>query len=238
MAKRKARVADRREEVREVAGEEQRDQNQKLIYKACVLAGGDIKAKFANLAYLDASGNIIIADFVLQSDISARGNIYLTHPGSKGCIIGGKTRARHEIVVNSLGSDANVPTVIRAGKITAKPKLEEELRQEYKHCMENCEKLEQVLKVSENPTHKAPTNKDMIRKIKATLQSYEQKILRIKSIQARLNERKHAKSDAIVTVKGTIHPNVFIGIDSAGLHNHDSKTGCSFVREEHEVISR
>ncbi|GGB91130.1 hypothetical protein GCM10011352_16470 [Marinobacterium zhoushanense] len=222
-----------------VAGEDLgRDQNKELILKAHVVAGGNIRAKYANLAYLHAAGDIIIREFVMQSHLSAKGSVYLTQPGSKGCIIGGKTMARNEIAVNSLGSDANVPTVVRAGRINCKRKLEEQLRAEHKNCLENCEKLAKLLKASENPAQKASINNDMSRKIKATLQSYEQKAKRIKSIRVRLNARNQAKSDAIVTVKGAIYPNVYIGVDDAILNNRARKVGCSFVREGSEVVSR
>ena len=222
-----------------IAGEDLgRNQSKELILKARVVAGGDIRAKYANLAYLRSGGDIIIREFVLQSHLSAKGSVNLTQPGSKGCIIGGKTIARNEVAVNSLGSDAIVPTVVRAGRINCKRKLEEQLRTEHKNCLENCEKLEKVLKASENPTQKASINNDMSRKIKATLQSYEQKAERIKAIQTRLDARKQAKSDAIVTVKGAIYPNVCIGIDDALLNNRARKTGCSFVRDGSEVVSR
>lgn len=221
-----------------VAGEDLgRDENNEMILKARISAGNDIRAKFANLAYLHAAGDIIIREFVLQSHLSANGSVYLTQPGSKGCIIGGKTLARKEVAVNSLGSEANVPTVVKAGRLNCKRKLEQQLRTELKHCLENCEKLEKVLKASESPTHKASINNDMSLKIKATLQSYEQKSGRIKAIQARLNARKQAKSEATVTVKGAIYPNVCIGIDSASFNNRTRKGGCSFVREGSEVVS-
>ncbi len=222
-----------------VAGEDLgRDQNKELILKARIRAGGNIRAKFANLAYLRAGGDIIIREFVLQSHLSANGGVYLTQPGSKGCIIGGRTIARTEIVVNCLGSDANVPTVARVGRINCKRRLEEQLQTEHKNCLKNCEKLEKVLKSAESTEQKSSINGDMVRKIKATLHSYVQKAERIKTIQARLSARKKTSSDAVVTVKGMIYPNVCIGIDGASYNNRARKGGCSMIREGGEVISR
>ena len=222
-----------------VAGEDLgRDQNNELILKARIRAGGSIRAKYANLASLRAGGDIIIREFVLQSHLSAKGGVYLTQPGSKGCIIGGKTLARTEILVNVLGSDANVPTQARVGRINCKNKLEEQLQTEYKNCLNNCEKLEKVLYSFQSPEKKTSTNDQMSLKIKATLRSYEQKAERIKAIQARLSTRKQTRSDAIVTVKGMIYPNVCIGIDAASFHNRARKGGCSMVREGSEVVSR
>ncbi|WP_151703638.1 DUF342 domain-containing protein [Nitrincola alkalilacustris] len=222
-----------------VAGEDLgRDQNKELILKARIRAGGNIRAKYANLAYLRAGGDIIIREFVLQSHLSANGSVYLTQPGSKGCIIGGRTIARNEIIVNCLGSDANVPTVARVGRINCKRKLEEQLQAEHKNCLLNCEKLQKVLKSAEASEQKASIDSDMVRKIKATLLSYEQKAERIKGIQARLSARKKTTSDAIVTVKGMIFPNVCIGIDGASFNNRARKGGCSLVREGCEIVSR
>ncbi|KGK43346.1 hypothetical protein LH51_00600 [Nitrincola sp. A-D6] len=57
-----------------VAGEDLgRDQHNELILKARLSAGGNIRAKYTNLAYLRAGGDIVIREFVLQSDLSAKG---------------------------------------------------------------------------------------------------------------------------------------------------------------------
>ncbi|WP_417579501.1 DUF342 domain-containing protein [Nitrincola sp.] len=221
-----------------VAGEDLgRDHNNQLILKARIRAGGNISAKYANLAYLRANGDILIREFVLQSHLSAKGGVYLTQPGSKGCIIGGKTLARTEIIVNGLGSDANVPTVVRVGRVNCKRKLEEQLQAEHKNCLKNCEKLEKVLKSAENPEPKASINEQMCLKIKTTLTSYEQKAERIKAIQVQLSARKQSNDDAKVTVNGIIYPNVCIGIDGASFNNRLRKGGCTLVREGSEVVS-
>lgn len=221
-----------------VAGEDLgRDQNNELILKARIRAGGSIRAKYANLAFLRAGGDIIIREFVLQSHLSAKGGVYLTQPGSKGCIIGGKTLARTEIVVNSLGSDANVPTQARVGRINCKNKLEVQLQAEYKNCLTNCEKLQQLLTSFESSEQTSAIT-DVSRKVKATLYAYEQKAKRIKAIQARLNTRKQTGSDAMVIVKGMIYPNVCIGVDGASYNNQVHKGACTLVREGPDVVSR
>ncbi|KDE39546.1 hypothetical protein ADINL_2000 [Nitrincola lacisaponensis] len=222
-----------------VAGEDLgRDQNNELILKARLRAGGNIRAKYTNLAYLRAGGDIIVREFVLQSHLSAKGGVYLTQPGSKGCIIGGKILARSEIVANCLGSDANVPTQVRVGRVNCKRKLEEQLQTEYSNCLANCEKLEKVLASSESPEHKTSINEQLSLKIKATRQAYVQKAERIKAVQARLNGRKQTHCDATVTVKIMIYPNVCIAIDGATYHNRACKGGCYLVREGLEVVSR
>ncbi|KGK43347.1 hypothetical protein LH51_00605 [Nitrincola sp. A-D6] len=108
---------------------------------------------------------------------------------------------------------------------------------EYKNCLKNCEKLQQVL-ASFASSEQKPSITDVGRKVKATLLSYEQKAERIKVIQARLNVRKQTGSDAMVTVKGMIYPNVCIGIDGASFNNRARKGGCSMVREGTDVVSR
>lgn len=222
-----------------VAGEDLgRDKNNQPILKARIKAGGDIKVKYVNLAYLHCQGDIFINEYVLQSHLISKGGIYLTQPGSKGCIIGGKILAQTEVIANTIGSVANVPTVIRVGRVNCKRKLEDQLKAEHENCLKNCENLKKLLKSTHDSNQDSLKKDALIIKITSTLQFYEQKIARILLLLQRLDIHKQASYKAELKIKEAVFPNVYIGIDGAIVNNRDRKGACTMVREGSDVVSR
>ena len=86
-----------------------------IVGQSRVLARGDISAKFVQESLLQADGDIIVADAIVQSVVSGCRNFKLTgRSGAKG-IIGGKLFALHDVSSFCVGSEHGIPTAITIG---------------------------------------------------------------------------------------------------------------------------
>jgi len=79
--------------------------------KGQVVAGGEIRAKYCDLANLRAGGDICVAREVVNSHVHTEGKLVVP----RGAVLGGRVYARRGVEIDTLGSDAGVSTEIAIG---------------------------------------------------------------------------------------------------------------------------
>ena len=78
-----------------------------------IRADGDVRAQFVENAHIQARGDVVVRDSIVQSVVSAEGRVVTTE--GKGRIVGGSITAHKGIEVNELGSEAATGTLVNAG---------------------------------------------------------------------------------------------------------------------------
>ncbi|MCA9412065.1 MAG: DUF342 domain-containing protein [Candidatus Omnitrophica bacterium] len=78
-----------------------------------LLAGGDIKLRFANDGHIEAGNDVVVQSQLQNCEVIARNQVRVE--GGKGTIVGGRVRAENGIVTTNLGSKMGVKTTIQIG---------------------------------------------------------------------------------------------------------------------------
>lgn len=221
-----------------VIGEELgRDEHNQLRLRTQLRAGGNLSAKFVNLAELAAGGDIHVREYVMQSHLQSQGAILVGQGGGKGSLIGGRASAAERLVANILGSDANVYTEVRIGTANPKRRLMESLRQAVALCDHNCQKLEAALAAMGPPDAHGPKAEKRA-KIHNTFKAQRQRRQRLQGLIQRLVARRQASQTAQVDVRRQLHANVNITIDGVShTYTHDMGPRC-LVRRGAELVSK
>lgn len=231
----KARVSARRNLVIQggVMGDDLgRDENDELILRTRLRAGGNISAKFINLADVTAGQNISVREYVMQSHLRAQGLISIGQEGGKGSLIGGKAHAGEQLAANILGSEAYVPTEVRVGKENLKRRWLERLKQAYKQSQHNAAQLQQLL---DGP---AGLTAEKAAKIAKTIAAQAERQTRIRAVIERLLARQRSSFTRQVNVKRTLHANVTLTIDGVTLITEMDAGPRSLVRTGAELVVR
>ncbi len=235
----KARVVARKNLVIQggILGEEKvTDDGHQL--RTHVQAGGDISARFVNLAEVTAGRDLMVREYVLQSQLRSGGKVLLGQGGGKGSIIGGQVQAALRVVANTIGSEACVPTEVRVGRPNRKRRLTERLNKALNLCRYNCQKLETLLQpVPEDDGKLHPPMPERAGRIQATLSALRIREQRLLSILERLAARQRQSKAAAVEIKRALHPNVTVTIDGV-THTWESEFGPRvLVRSGAELVS-
>ncbi|MFB5083020.1 DUF342 domain-containing protein [Symbiobacterium thermophilum] len=77
-----------------------------------VKAGGKVRCRFIESAEVEAAGDVVVSDGILNSQVSGD-SVLVT--GGRGSIIGGRIRARREISAQTLGSPMGAATDLQVG---------------------------------------------------------------------------------------------------------------------------
>ncbi len=91
--------------------------------KARLIAGGNVKIKYANNAYIECLGDVFAQREIVNSNISTNGRVFV------GNLIGGITTAKLGIEANSIGSDLGVATRVEPGVDLEVRKIEKVMAQ-------------------------------------------------------------------------------------------------------------
>lgn len=180
-------------------------------YAAIVTAANNIEARFITLAKIQCGGDITVKEYLLNSDVMSKANIYLGQSGGKGYIMGGNTHADIGVTAKVLGSDAYVATPVSAGRCEqAKAqlaKIEAEF-QRYKSEHEAHEQQLQELR-SEGADDKAiEPLEQAVQKEQKNMSSLAQKSKKICAVI-------DVMSDARITATNTLYPNVKLAINGS-----------------------
>lgn len=75
-------------------------------YGAEIDCEGHMQARFVSESKVNAGGNVTVDEYILHSEVVAKGAVRVTH-STKGFIQGGRTRAESEIITAIAGSEAS-----------------------------------------------------------------------------------------------------------------------------------
>lgn len=212
--------------------------DKQLILRTHLRAGGDVAAKFVNLADVVAMGDIVVREYAMQSHLRAGNAISLGQAGGKGCLIGGRAEAVHSLQANVLGSDASVATDVRIGKPNPKRRLLEALKQAVLQSEHNIQKLAHMLETVEQRSASSGPSPEKLAKIRLTLDALGKRRTRIQEIIQRLTARQKLAQVAFVEVKKALHANVTLTIDGVSCSYHKDLGPRCLVRSGAELASK
>lgn len=208
-----------------------RDEQGELILRTRLRAGGDLSAKFINLADASAGRNLMVREYVMQSHLKAGDHILLGQSGGKGSLIGGRAQAGERLVANIVGSEAYVQTEVRIGRENLKRRWLDRLKQAYKQTQSNLQQLQQLL---DNPQSALAV--DTRARVEATLTSEAGRQVRIRNIIERLLARQKSGRPGRIEVKRNLYANVSITIDGVTQLNEVDHGPRTLVRQGVELV--
>ena len=200
-----------------------------------VKAVENISSKFIENAVVYSGGNVVVADAILHSKVSAGKKVLLS--GSKGLIAGGQVSAGEEVNAKLIGTQMAPPTIIEVG---VNPVLKEEymkLRTEYKETVEKQESIKKslaVIKPMESSTV-PPERQEIYMKLTKTnfifLGRIEEMKERLLYIEDSFNNLSHGK----VKCSSIIYPGVKLIINNIVYPVRDEQQFVSFYVSDDEI---
>lgn len=111
-----------------------------------VKCGASFSARFVENAIIEAGDSIQVADFVMQSNLTAVNQILVGAPGGtgKGHIIGGRAEATLLVQTAMLGSQAGIKTLVAVG---TNPNLHEQVKLIGKTFETKVKELDEIIKL-------------------------------------------------------------------------------------------
>lgn len=174
---------------------------------------GDLRAKFIENSNLEVDGDIIVENFILQSNIKCLGNVILT--GDTSSIISSDILAFQGITVSSLGSSAQLDTTVEIGFHYKNDKLFTEgsarsvqLEKELELLLPEIQKIKEVVQRTRGKLDDAKKEK-----FKEIFDAYQKKSKTLELLKAKIEELKGSRfnSDNVkVVVRNTAHPGATI----------------------------
>jgi uncharacterized protein (DUF342 family) len=178
---------------------------------AIIMAKGSVKAHFVENAFVSAGADVLVQDFVLNSEVNAGNRLAVGEPGScRGRIISAICRARARVDATSIGSRAGVSTMIEIG---ADPVAREKLTAIQQILKNKAKELEETTKALEyfhdNPSRNVA---GAARDKENALSRLQTEIQELAGQKKRLQKRIEPPADARITVEREVYSGVCIRI--------------------------
>ncbi len=206
--------------------------------KARLSSDGDVHARFINLAFVRCGGNLHVDEYIMQSRISAKGNILVGQEKGKGRIIGGFISSEASVRAKILGSDAYVATNIVLGAEHNENRDLNRLHAEQERRTFEISQLrliEEKINSNKSKTLLGNVQLNKENKIHNTITALENQL---KNIELEIQEHEKAKHEADafkVHASGIIYPNVSINICGKAWHCDQELRGQTFCLDKNRV---
>jgi len=176
---------------------------------------GNLRSRYLIETTVDAQGDVIVEREIVQSRISAGGSVLMP----QGRVVGGKVCARHTIEVRQAGSEALVPTIIRAGITEEMGRLVHEKSERIAELNANAEKIGRVIaplldKVDALPEDKRGIVRQLVENMEACKQERD-------ALEAEI-ESMHAGPRPEVIIRGVIYPETTLWVGNSKLLIHET----------------
>lgn len=206
--------------------------------KSVVKAKGNIFLKFADQATLEAGGNVVSDESIINCKVVAGGSVIAK--GRKGVIVGGEVYAGDVVDVTHLGSDLGVRTYVEVG---IDPALKEEYAQVNNELADIQRKLKELtkgvelLKTMEEKMGSIPEEKrELYLRMTRALFQLRGQAERLKKRKEELEERmEKVKREGKIIVRGIVYPGVRITIRGVKFAVKEALREVVFYREGAEV---
>ena len=173
-------------------------------FSAKVVARGQIQARYAENAYLEAEGDVMLDEYAMHCEITSLTQVQIGKPGGKkGRCIGGHVRATVSIRVAESGSDAGPKTVLEAGHnplITAEIAQLDARMDKHRTEVANLQKIIDFVML-----HPERNRDDMLGRAQLTQELHQGQVLELEAEKANLTEALQLADNASVLVEGTVH---------------------------------
>lgn len=184
--------------------------------KGKVSARGNIFSDFIEYSRVDA-GVDVYANSIINSEISTYGSV--TVSGKHGSIIGGDTHGLKGITANAAGNENEVKTVLHAGFLMDDYAVYMELNKAEKEALSELQEL--LVTISEefkkNTQLKGvgEAQKKELLKLNDKKIEIQKNIEKIKEDKADISRKMSLGAGAAIVIRGDVHRNVIICIDTA-----------------------
>lgn len=206
---------------------------------AKIIAGGNVKAKFVLNSTIEALGNIVIDDSIINCTIFSNDGIIVT--GKPGKIIGGEITARHLIKVNIAGSQLQNATRLTAGKSLLVERELVQLRKQMEKYKTNVEETLKKIKnsfgegVFENPKEflniLPPVKKKNCLLLLKELSENNHQLKLLLDHRHEIEKKYKIEKEPIVSITDIVFPNVIISIKRSKLEIHKAMQNAKFYED-------
>ncbi len=172
-----------------------------------VWAGKDIICKFVEGGDLYAQGSVIVGEEVLHSFIDAEGNVIVN--GKRGSIVGGRIRAKEEVIARTIGCEQETTTSIEVG---IEPKIRKEMLALKKIFGKTLREFEMVKANIMGLRKKGGQDKELLKKLLQTQHHLARKLVMFKERKEAFEVKLARSQGGMVKVLDTIYPGVAITI--------------------------
>ena len=205
-------------------------------FSAKVVAKGSIQARYAENAFLQADGDVVLDDYAMHSEITALNHVTIGKPGTKkGRCIGGHTRAGITIRVAESGSGAGATTVLQAG---TNPLMEEEMTELAKAIDKHTLEIANLQKIIDFVSVHPERDKDgLLGRATITQEMHQGEILELQAQQATLKETMQLSEEAHIAVEVTVHGGTEVRVGTKVWATADTRAhGVFRLNEEGELV--
>ena len=174
-----------------------------------IKAEGDVIASYATNAFIEAGGDVNIANDITNSEIHAAGHFYAVR--GKGVILGGEIVSARGIIVNEIGSEIGIATTV---SILIDHEEDEDLRQERVKIKNAILKIDDALGKEDPETILKRTPPQKRGAVAEVLRHRITLVKRRRTISEQINQLALARQEELagirVRVRQLIHPGAVI----------------------------
>lgn len=190
-----------------------------------IKAGGELHAKFLTQTAAKATGDIKVANSVMNSELITEKSLLLGDQGGKGCLIGGTTLAAHSITANELGSMAYVETEIVCGDPEEARKSLANTSSHLHRRLREREQLKQILdRIKNDPAPQiGEVTINRREKINVAIKNLNKVLRKLRKTQTTLqSEIEHAEA-AFVQINKRLYPKATVKINGERFVPNDER---------------
>jgi len=196
-----------------------------------VKADGDILAKFIQFGNVEAGGDVVVNEAILNSNIDSENNILLI--GKKAIASGGRLRAYKKVIGKVLGSTSNTKTIIETGIHPENRKKMSMLESEKLDISEKLEPLSINIKSMNKIKKTKGLDEERTEQLENEIIKFDEYNNRIAEIKEEISTLKmdidnNISTEARVCVEKTAHAGVSIYVGHSELDLRTDYTATSF----------
>lgn len=200
---------------------EQAGDDDSPVFTSTLQAGGNIQARFFNQTDARANGNIVAAQYAMNSRLTATQKLLLGDGGGKGVLLGGQAFAGAGAELNTLGSSAYVKTELYCASRKRLVQQQHSLQQDQQRRQRELQQLQAFIDKVGQPEKLGKVLIDKTRKIQNAILGLQE---RLQNIEAQLHSLEQLIADipnASVVVHRKLFPNSLVSIGDLPFSSRD-----------------
>jgi len=203
--------------------------------KGCIIAGGDVIAKFVESSNIEVRGDLK-AEALMHCDIKCGNSIVLG--GKKGLLVGGTARVGRLVDVKSLGSSLSTTTIVEVG---VDPHLRERLKflkSDIVNMEEGLTKSNQAIALLNRLKSAGPLNEEkqeILAKSTRAKFFYENKLMEYKREIAEIEEKLQHGANGKIKISGSAYPGVRVAIGNSMMYIKEEIKYCSLYSDGADI---
>ena len=206
-------------------------------HKGIVQAGGSVFARFVENSRVEAAGDIIISEAIIQSTVNA--NSFIRVDGRKGVIVGGVLQAGEEITARVVGSALSPQTILEVGlnpQLRAERKMIYQDYQEKRKAFDNINQyLQTYQKASISPENLPPKKRIALARMISDYQELKKELDDLAARKQEVDEELLRLQNGRVKVMDMVYPGVQIVIGQAQYNVNDPIRYALFTLKDGDV---